>query len=60
MRVDTSWQAADPGAFELARFDIDWEAERVTCPEGERRDKWSPSKGPSGKSTLQVSFPNRE
>ena len=59
MRVDTSWQAADPDAFELARFDVDWEAEQVTCPEGERSYKWSPSKGPSGKPTLQVSFPKR-
>ena len=59
MRVGTSWQAADPDAFELARFDIDWEAEQVTCPEGERSYRWSPSRGPSGKPTLQVSFPKR-
>ena len=56
MRVDTSWQAADPDAFELARFDIDWEAEQVTCPEGERSYKWSPSWGPSGKPAISVQF----
>lgn len=59
MRVDTSWQAADPDAFELARFDIDWEAEQATCPEGERSYKWSPSKGPSGKPAINVQFSKR-
>ena len=57
MRVGTSRQVADPDAFELARFDIDWEAERVTCPMGERSYTWSTATGPSGKPTVQVNFP---
>ena len=56
MRVDTSWQAADPDAFEMAQFEIDWEAEQVTCPMGERSYKWSPSRGPSGKPAISVQF----
>ena len=59
MRVDTSWQAADPDAFDLARFEVDWEAERVTCPAGERSYRWSPGKGPRGKPTLHVQFSKR-
>ena len=59
MRVDTSWQAADPDAFEMAQFEIDWEAEQVTCPTGQRSYKWSPGKGPRGKPTLHVQFSNR-
>lgn len=59
MRVDASWQAADSDAFEAAQFSIDWEAEQVTCPMGERSYKWSPSRGPRGKPSLHVQFPKR-
>ena len=56
MRVDTSRQAADPDAFEMARFDVDWDAEQVTCPMGERSYKWSSSRGPRGKPAISVQF----
>ncbi len=59
MRVDASWQAANPDAFEAAQFDIDWEAEQVTCPMGERSYKWSPSRGRGGKPSFHVQFPKR-
>ena len=59
MRVDASWQAADPDAFEAAQFEIDWEAEQVTCPMGERSYKWSPSRGRRGKPSFHVQFPKR-
>ncbi len=59
MRVDASWQAADPDAFEAAQFVIDWEAEQVTCPMGEESYKWSPSRGRRGKPSLHVQFPKR-
>ena len=45
MRVDKSWQAQDPEAFELAQFTIDWDAEQVTCPQGKKSYKWSRGKG---------------
>ena len=59
MRVDTSWQAADPDAFDAAQFEVDWEAERVTCPMGRRSYKWSPSRGPRGKPSVHVQFPKK-
>ncbi|MGB3544959.1 IS1182 family transposase [Rubrivirga sp.] len=59
MRVDASWQAADPDALEAAQFAIDWEAEQVTCPMGERSYKWSPSRGRGGKPSFHVQFPKR-
>ena len=55
-RPDTSWQASDADAFDMARFEVDWEAEQVTCPAGQTSYKWSPGKGPSGKPTIQVNF----
>ena len=60
MRVDSSWQALDEQAFDLAQFTIDWDAEQVTCPLGKQSYKWSPGKGPRGKPTIQVSFSKRD
>ena len=60
MRVDKSWQAQDPEAFELAQFTIDWDAEQVTCPQGKKSYKWSRGKGPRGKPTIQVNFSKQD
>jgi transposase len=38
---DHSWQALTPDAFPLSRFAIDWQAQRVTCPQGHLSQKWS-------------------
>lgn len=38
---DHSWQAQTPDALPLARFAIDWDAKRVTCPQGHLSQKWS-------------------
>ena len=34
--LDTSWQAHTPQGFDLACFTIDWAAQTVTCPQGQR------------------------
>jgi transposase len=41
MYDDRRWQARDPDGFDLARFRIDWEAQVVTCPTGQRSTGWS-------------------
>jgi len=38
---DHCWQALIPDALPLARFVIDWQAKRVTCPQGHPSQKWS-------------------
>lgn len=60
MRIDKSWQAQDPKAFDLAQFTIDWNAERVTCPQGKQSYTWTSKKGPRGKPAIQVNFNKRE
>ena len=55
-RPDTSWQGSDPDAFDVARFEIDWDAEQVTCPAGQTSYKWSPGVGPRGQPAIQVNF----
>jgi transposase len=38
---DHCCQALTPDAFPLSRFVIDWQAKRVTCPQGHPSQKWS-------------------
>jgi transposase len=41
-RPDVSWQAQADQGYDIAHFAIDWEARRVTCPEGRTSAVWTP------------------
>jgi transposase len=43
VRPDTSWQARSPEGFDVACFAIDWGAQTVTCPQGHRSRRWTPT-----------------
>jgi transposase len=60
MRPDVSWQNQDSQAFDITRFQIDWERQVVTCPMGKISRCWWPAKGPRGKPTLQVHFGKKD
>ena len=34
VRPDVSWQAKDPNGYDLSQFQIDWKAQKATCPQG--------------------------
>lgn len=53
---DHSWQAHTPGAFTAECFAIDWEARRVTCPQGHVSAKWVATHDPDGNADIVVSF----
>jgi transposase len=55
-RPDVSWQAKLEGGYGLERFEIDWEHERVRCPEGKLSSAWSPLVERSGSSYIRVLF----
>src|SRR5215204_3828589 len=40
-RVNASWQAKAEGAYTIERFGVDWDAERVRCPQGKLSSAWS-------------------
>jgi len=42
-RLNYHWQAHTEGGFDLSRFEIDWENERVTCPAGQTSMRWAPN-----------------
>jgi transposase len=37
---DVSWQAREHTGYDLSHFQIDWEAKRVTCPQGQVSKRW--------------------
>ena len=53
---DNSWQAHEAEAFDLGRFTLEWEAQRVRCPQGKANEHWSAGMGPRGRPTIQVQF----
>jgi transposase len=38
--ADTSWQAKANQGFDLAHFQIDWQTQQVTCPQGKHSSHW--------------------
>jgi transposase len=53
---DMSWQSQEKGAFQLSDFQIDWDAQTVTCPQGKISRHWKPEHGPRDKPTIQIQF----
>lgn len=40
VRPDSSWQAQQPDADDLTHFQVDWEQQVVTCPQGHPSQRW--------------------
>lgn len=49
---DSTWQAQLEGGYTLAAFAIDWEAQVVTCPQGQLSTCWSETTQPGPKPPL--------
>lgn len=39
--ADNSWQARAGQGFDAAHFQLDWQAEVATCPQGQQSSRWS-------------------
>ena len=59
-RFDTSWQARTEGAFDLTHFEIDWENEQVSCPQGKLSQAWKAYHRDSGKPYILVRFDSQD
>ncbi len=53
---DTSWQAQAGQGFDLACFAVDWDAQQVTCPQGQASRVWSPSQDGHGNAVIHIQF----
>lgn len=56
MRTNPSWQAQAGNGFDLNQFEIDWQAERITCPMGKQSASWVLRKDKQGKPVYDVMF----
>lgn len=56
MRSDPSWQTKAQQGFDSSNFQIDWNKEKVTCPQGHHNTKWLLGQDVSGKPVIRVRF----
>jgi len=56
IKGDTTWQAQAGKGFDLTRFIIDWDNQRVTCPGGHRSQVWADSRDNAGNPRIYVRF----
>ena len=53
---DRQWQARERTGFDIAQFQIDWDAQRVTCPRGRASLRWYETHTARGRTMLHVDF----
>jgi transposase len=56
VRPDVSWQARAPDGYATPRFRIDWDAQRVICPQGKVNCYWRPQIGVRDNPVIEVQF----
>ncbi len=54
---DTSWQARTADAYDSATFQVDWEREQATCPQGQVSSGWRVGEDRHGETVIRISFP---
>jgi transposase len=56
VRGVSSWQARTGQGYDLPHFTIDWEGERVTCPQGKTSVSWRPARNTDGSPRIHAQF----
>ena len=55
VRPDVSWQATE-GGYDASQFTVDWDRQRVTCPEGKQSRSWGPRTDNQTRPAINVKF----
>jgi len=55
-----SWQAQAAGGFDVANFTIDWQNQRVQCPQGQLSRQWNESVNQRGHPVIRVRFGRKQ
>jgi transposase len=55
-RLDYRWQAKAAEGFAASDFQIDWEAQQATCPEGHTSTSWSPAVDRGHNEVIKIKF----
>ncbi|HSH78252.1 MAG TPA: IS1182 family transposase [Herpetosiphonaceae bacterium] len=53
---DGSWQACNGHGFDVAQFAVEWEAQRVRCPQGNLSREWKPTRDAFGNPVIHIEF----
>ena len=56
VRSVSSWQSRAGQGYDLSRFSIDWERERVTCPQGKVSVSWRVARDKDGSPRINARF----
>ena len=56
VRPDSSWQAQAAQGYDVAHFQVNWQAQRVICPQGCTNTCWTPHKDAWGNQVISVKF----
>ncbi len=59
-RVDRHWQARADEGFDAQHFQIDWEREQATCPEGRTSISWTPALDNRTNEVIKIKFSTKE
>jgi len=60
-RADRRWQAREQTGFSLEHFEIDWEHQRATCPEGRTSVGWTPARIDYGRTeVIKIRFSEKD
>ena len=58
--ADPSWQARSGDGFTKAQFQVDWDRQVVTCPEGKQSISWLPSTYPKSGMDFEARFARKD
>lgn len=56
VKKDVHWQAQAGQGFDLTAFNLDWDNQKATCPEGHSSTGWSEQLNSYGQLTIMVKF----
>jgi transposase len=56
VRPDSSWQAQAGQGYDVAHFQVDWQAQQVICPQGRTNTCWTPHLDAWGNQVMSVKF----
>lgn len=55
-RLDYHWQAREGTGFAARDFQVDWERQQVTCPEGKTSSSWTPAVDGRDNEVIKIKF----
>ena len=55
-RPDVNWQAQQQMGYDAGHFDIDWQAEQATCPQGHTSLSWTPASDNRKNEVIKIKF----